>query len=60
MARLEMQEIYKVDGYGLIVHFNDGTAARFTVDELSNMRPIREPAKKVPEVTLQAPGFHPG
>ncbi len=48
--RIEFKELYKVDGYGLIVLFSDGTEARFTADELSNMRPKREPLEKVPEV----------
>ena len=47
--RLEFDEVFKVDGYGLIVHFSDGTIARYTVDELANMRPSRALAEKVAE-----------
>ncbi len=45
--RLEFDEVFKVDGYGLIVHFSDGTVARYTVDELANMRPSRALAETV-------------
>ncbi len=47
---LKMEAVFKVDGYGLIIHFNDGTEARYTVNELANMRPNRLPVEKVPEV----------
>ncbi len=50
--RLEMTEVFKVDGYGLIVYFNDGSEARFTVDELAHLRPAREPVTKVEEADL--------
>ena len=47
--RLEFDKVFKVDGYGLIVHFSDGTVAPYTVDELANMRPSRAMAEKVME-----------
>ena len=48
--RLEFVEIFRVDGYGLMITFNDGTSARYTVDELANMRPVREHTEKVKEI----------
>ena len=45
--RLEFKEVFKVDGYGLIIHFNDNTHARYTVEELANIRPSRERSEKL-------------
>ena len=61
MQRLEFAEVFKVDGYGLIVNFNDGTYAEYTVDELSNMRPVREHIEKVKEIgSLKPSNAQPG
>ena len=46
--RLAFEEVLEVDGYGLVIHFSDGTQARYTVDELANLRPKRELSVKLP------------
>ena len=48
--RLRFEEIYKVDGYGLIVKYSDGTYAKYTVDEMARMRPKRETIVEVEEL----------
>ena len=53
--RLEFDEVFRVDGYGLLVAFNDGTHAKYTVEELANMRPNRELIEKVKDVSDAKP-----
>ena len=47
LQRLSMDEVYRIDGYGLVITFSDGTYARYTVEEMSRMRPGREKLEKV-------------
>ena len=44
-SRLEMTEIERIDGFGLIVSFSDGTFAKYTVEQLANMIPNRSSSK---------------
>ena len=40
---LDVADVETVKGCGIIICFTDGTFARFTVDELSRLRPYRNP-----------------
>ena len=46
--RIKIVEVDRVDGYGVIVDFSDSTTARYTVEELINMRPLREQSQDAP------------
>ena len=39
--RLEMVEVERIDGFGLVVSFSDGTFSNYTVEQLANMHPHR-------------------
>lgn len=39
---IEIEEVEQVAGYGLVVSFTDGTLARYTIEELIELRPYRE------------------
>ena len=39
---IEMKTVLPVAGYGLVVRFSDGTLAKYTVEELLELRPYRE------------------
>ena len=39
---LDILEIHQEEGYGLIVTFSDGTYAKYTIEELLELRPYRE------------------
>lgn len=45
--RVTFEEITRIDGYGLLIYFSDNTHARYTVEELANLRPQREPSEKI-------------
>ena len=46
--RLQIEEVVRVDGYGLVVYFSDKTFASYTVEELASLRPVREIVKQPP------------
>jgi len=39
---IEIVQVERVEGYGLIVYYSDGTNGRYTVDELLELRPYRD------------------
>ena len=44
--RLEILEVEKIDGFGMLVSFSDGTFANYTVEQLANMIPKRSKIQK--------------
>ena len=54
VGELQILEVEKDGEDGLIVKFSDGTICGYVVEELLEMRPIREKVKKTPDTERKA------
>ena len=52
--RLQIEELVRVDGYGLVVYFSDKTFASYTVEELGSLRPVRDAVKQPPRPRIES------
>jgi hypothetical protein len=44
MMAIKIVHIEQLETYGLVIFLSDGTSARYTLEELLDLRPHREPA----------------